>query len=155
MTDNLSVFWQNNERARALFYELLDRAQREEYDDDFLARLAAYREAGGDAAHADIFAAQYLFYEGDAETALVCAERAYRRRPVNYEVWKLLAEVYTRQGRTTDALTMPTDCISPPNSPPTSCDAPVRRGSTAFPSRSASAILPRWSRCVQQERKRV
>ena len=106
MTDNLSVFWQNNERTHALFYELLDRAQREEYDDDFLARLAAYREAGGDAAHADIFAAQYLFYEGDAETALVCAERAYRRRPVNYEVWKLLAEVYTRQGRTTDALTM-------------------------------------------------
>ena len=47
MTDNYEVFWQNNERARALFYDLLGRAQREEYDDDFLAALAAYREAGG------------------------------------------------------------------------------------------------------------
>ena len=106
MTDDFSTFWQNNERARNLFYELLERSERAAYDDDFLALLAAYREAGGTAAHADIFAAQYLLHEGDAETAHICAARAYRCRPVNYEVWKLLAELYMRLGRTTDALTM-------------------------------------------------
>ena len=45
MTDDFSVFWQNDERARTLFYELLERSERAAYDDDFLARLAAYREA--------------------------------------------------------------------------------------------------------------
>ena len=45
MTDDLSTFWQNNERARTLFYDLLARAERDAYDDDFLALLAAYRQA--------------------------------------------------------------------------------------------------------------
>ncbi len=106
MTDNYEVFWQNDERARALFYDLLDRAQREEYDDDFLARLAAYREAGGDAAHADVFAAQYLLYEGDAETACICAERAYAQRGANGAVWDVLARAYKELGRYADALIM-------------------------------------------------
>ncbi len=106
MTDNLSVFWQNNERARALFYDLLDRTQRNAYDDDFLARLAAYREAGGDAVHADIFAAQYLLYEGDAESAALCGERAYKKRPTSLAVCKVLACTYTALCRPTDALVM-------------------------------------------------
>ena len=112
MTDDLSVFWQNDERARTLFYELLERSERAAYDDDFLARLAAYREAecllrgGTDAPNADIFAAHYLLHHGDAQAALICAERAYALRPVNYEVWKLLAAIYVRLGRTADALTM-------------------------------------------------
>ena len=45
MSDDFSVFWRNNERASALFYDLLARAERGAYDDDFLAQLAAYREA--------------------------------------------------------------------------------------------------------------
>ena len=81
MSDDFSVFWRNNERASVLFYDLLARAEQEAYDDDFLAQLAAYREAGGDAAHADIFAAQYLLANGDAASAAVCAERARAKRP--------------------------------------------------------------------------
>ena len=106
MTDDLSVFWQNNDTAAVLFYELLTRAQHGAYDDDFLARLAAYRTAGGDAVHADIFAARYLLHEGDAENAIVCGERAYARRPVNLAVWKVLAAAYKEVGRDLDALTM-------------------------------------------------
>ena len=85
MTDDFSVFWQNNDTAAALFYDLLARSERGAYDDDFLAALAAYREAGTNPAHADIFAAQYLLHHGDAENARLCAERAYALRPVHNE----------------------------------------------------------------------
>ena len=43
MTNDLHVFWRNNEHASALFYDLLDRAERNAYDDDFLARLGRQR----------------------------------------------------------------------------------------------------------------
>ena len=112
MTDDFSVFWQNDTRLHDLFSALCERCERDAYDDDFLARLAAYREVecrlkgGADAPNADIFAARYLLHHGDAQAALICAERAYALRPVNYEVWKLLAAIYVRLGRTADALTM-------------------------------------------------
>ena len=106
MTNDFTIFWRNNERASALFYDLLARSERGTYDDDFLVQLAAYREAAPESERADIFAAQYLLHHGDAETATLCAERAYTKRPVNYEVWKLLAKIYTQLGRTSEALTM-------------------------------------------------
>ena len=106
MTDDLRVFWQNNDTAAALFYDLLARAQREAYDDDFLAQLAAYREAAPARERADIFAAQYLLAHGDAENAAVCGERAYRKRPVNYEVWHVLAKAYKVLGREFDSIAM-------------------------------------------------
>ena len=37
MSDDFSVFWRNNERASALFYDLLARSEQDAYDDDFLA----------------------------------------------------------------------------------------------------------------------
>ena len=106
MTDDFSAFWRNEEGPRRLFYDLLARSERGAYDDDFLVQLAAYREAAPDTERADIFAARYLLAHGDAETAAICAARAYRRRPVNYAVWKLLAEIYERLDRPVDALTM-------------------------------------------------
>ena len=106
MSDDFSVFWRNDERASALFYDLLARAEQEAYDDDFLAQLAAYREAGGDAAHADIFAAQYLLANGDAENAVICAERAFRLRAVEPALWAVLRRAYTATARYADALVM-------------------------------------------------
>ena len=106
MTDDLSVFWHNNDTAAALFYDLLARTQREAYDDEFLSQLAAYRTAGGDAVHADIFAAHYLLHECDAENAVLCAERAYENRPTDHAVWQLLARGYRMLGRHADALVM-------------------------------------------------
>ena len=106
MTDDLSVFWQNNDTAAALFYDLLARMQREAYDDEFLTQLAAYRTADGDAAHADVFAAHYLLHECDAENAVLCAERAYENRPTDHVVWQILARGYRMLGRHADALVM-------------------------------------------------
>ena len=106
MTDDLRVFWQNNDTAAALFYDLLARTRRKAYDDDFLAQLAAYREAAPASERADIFAAQYLLAHGDAENAAVCGERAYRKRPVNYEVWHVLAKAYKVLGREFDSIAM-------------------------------------------------
>ena len=106
MANDLTAFWQNDTHASALFYDLLERTERGAYDDDFLTQLAAYREESPDSERADIFAARYLLAQDDVENARLCAERAYRRRPVNYEIRKLLAEIYRRLGRTEDALTM-------------------------------------------------
>ena len=72
MTDDTAILCKNNTRASALFYDLLDRAERGAYDGDFLTQLAAYRTEGS-AEHADIFAAEYLCANGDAEGAIVCA----------------------------------------------------------------------------------
>ena len=106
MQDDFTVFWRNNQRASALFYDLLERSEHGAYDNDFLTQLAAYCEAAPESERADVFAARYLLAQNDAETACICAERGYRRRPVNYEIWKLLGEIYMRLGRTADALTM-------------------------------------------------
>ena len=106
MTDDFSVFWRNNERARILFYALLTHAASAGYDDDFLAALAAYREAGGTAAHADLFAAEYLLAQGEAENAALCGERAFRSRPVEPRLLDVLARAYAALGRYADALVM-------------------------------------------------
>ena len=112
MTDDLSVLWRNNERARDLFYDLLDRSERYAYDNDFLAALAAYRQAscpcgGGEGSpHADIFAARYLLHHGDAQMALVCGRRALRRRSVSHAAWDVLIRSYEALGRYGDALVM-------------------------------------------------
>ena len=39
MQDDFTVFWRNNERAYDLFQDLLARAAKNAYDDDFLASL--------------------------------------------------------------------------------------------------------------------
>ena len=106
MSEDCAVFWHNNEQASALFYGLLARAEQGAYDDDFLIQLAAYREAGGDAAHADIFAAQYLLANGDAANAVTCGERAFRMRPAEPAVWSVLSRSYHAAGRYADALVM-------------------------------------------------
>ena len=106
MNNDLTVFWYNNERSCALFRDLLDRAEQGAFDDDFLAQLAAYREETTDTAHADLFAAQYLLHHGDAETAIVCAERAYRTRPIQAALWTVLRRAYEAVGRWADALIM-------------------------------------------------
>ena len=106
MTDECTVFWRSNERAYELFQELLARAEKSSYDDEFLTLLATYREVQGTPVHADIFAAEYLLATGDAASAIVCGERAFRRRPVEPRVWDVLARAYAACDRYADALVM-------------------------------------------------
>ena len=102
MADDMA-FWHNKERARALFYDLLERAERGVYDDDFLAQLAAYREEAADAVRADIFAARYLLAQGDAEGAAVCGMRAHEKRPQSAAAWSVLAAAYRQLGNAAEA----------------------------------------------------
>ena len=104
MTDDFTIFWRNDEHASALFYDLLARSERGAYDDDFLVQLAAYREAAPESERADIFATRYLLAHGDAESAVICGERAYRKRSINLEVWKVLAAAYKALHREMEAL---------------------------------------------------
>ena len=106
MNNDLTVFWRNNEHSCALFHDLLDRAERSAFDDEYLTILAAYREADGTAAHADLFAAQYLLHHGDPETAVLCAERSYALRPIQAALWAVLTRAYEALGRWADALIM-------------------------------------------------
>ena len=106
MTDDFSIFWQNDERARALFYELYAKCDKNAYDEDYLTLLAAYEEAGGAAAHVELFAATYLLHHGDAENATRYGEQAYAQRPASHAVWSLLARAYRSCGRYADALVM-------------------------------------------------
>ena len=60
MQDGFTIFWQNNNRARALFDDLVARIHRNAYDDDYLAVLDAYQAESPDSAHFYILAAHYL-----------------------------------------------------------------------------------------------
>ena len=106
MQDDFTVFWRNNERAYDLFQDLLTHAKKNAYDDDFLAQLAAYRAESPESEKADIFAAQYLLHHGDVESAVICGERAYAKRPLNHEVLKILAVAYKALHREMDSLVM-------------------------------------------------
>ena len=103
MTDDLTVFWHNSERTYELFQDLLTRSERGAYDDDFLAQLAAYRAAAPDSERADIFAARYLLAQGDAENALLCAERAQEKRPLSPALWSVLADTHSALANTLEA----------------------------------------------------
>ena len=104
--DDFSIFWYNDEHAQGLFSDLLARSEQDAYDDDFLMQLAAYREAAPTSERADIFAAKYLLHHEDAENAAVCAERAREKRPLNYEIWKILAVAYKALHREMDPIDM-------------------------------------------------
>ena len=106
MQDDFTVFWHNNDHAYELFYDLLARAKKAAYDDNFLAQLAAYRAESPESEKADIFAAQYLLHHGDVENAVICGERAYAKRPLNHEVLKLLAVAYKTLHREMDSIDM-------------------------------------------------
>ena len=103
MQDDFTVFWQNNDRAYALFQDLLARAENTGYDDDFLVQLAAYREAAPDSERADIFAARYLLAQNDPAGAALCGERAFRRRTMSTAAWNILAAAHRRLGNAADA----------------------------------------------------
>ena len=104
--DDFSTFWRNDTHAQGLFYDLLARSEQAAYDDDFLMQLAAYRKAAPTSERADIFAAKYLLHHCDIENAAVCAERAREKRPLNYEIWKILAVAYKALHREMDSIDM-------------------------------------------------
>ncbi|EKU71237.1 sulfatase-like hydrolase/transferase [Selenomonas sp. F0473] len=102
----MEQFWQNNDRARALFDDLLERSGRAAYDDDYLAVLDDYQKEAPDHPHLYVFAARYMLAHGDAAAAADYGERAFLLRPANHAVWDVLSRAYTALGRYDDALVM-------------------------------------------------
>ena len=90
--------------GKRLFASLLDRMERRQYDDDFLAGLVAYQAIYPASEKFDIFFARYALAHGNTEVALEYARAAEEKRPLNYLVWRLLAEVLTAHRETTEAL---------------------------------------------------
>ena len=81
--------------GKRLFAFLLAMAERGQYDDDFLTALVAYRERYLQSEKFDIFFAKYALAHGNTEVALEYARQAEEKRPLNYMVWQLLAEIFT------------------------------------------------------------
>lgn len=90
--------------GKRLFASLLDRMERRQYDDEFLAGLVAYQAIYPASEKFDIFFARYALAHGNTEVALEYARAAEKKRPLNYLVWRLLAEVLTARRETTEAL---------------------------------------------------
>ena len=90
--------------GKRLFASLLDRMERRQYDDEFLAGLVAYQAIYPASEKFDIFFARYALAHGNTEVALEYARAAEKKRPLNYLVWRLLSEVLTARRETTEAL---------------------------------------------------
>ncbi len=91
-------------KGKRLFASLLDRMERRKYDDDFLVELVAYQALCPASEKFDIFFARYALAHGNTEVALEYARAAEKKCPLNYLVWRLLAEVLTARRETTEAL---------------------------------------------------
>ena len=108
MQDDSTVFRCNNEHARALFYDLLERAERGVYDDDFLAQLCRLsRGGGGRRARRHLCCALFACAKRSQHLPSSAESAPISRRPVQTSlVWKVLADAYEGVGRTLDTITM-------------------------------------------------
>lgn len=84
--------------GQKLFAALEERAGKKRYDDDFLLMLIDYQRMYPESEHFDIFYGRYAAHHGNHAVALESAERAFRKRKVCLEVWKLLIECYLALG---------------------------------------------------------
>ncbi|MBR3456776.1 MAG: sulfatase-like hydrolase/transferase [Selenomonadaceae bacterium] len=91
-------------KGRDLFRALEQRAEEKAYDDEFLLFLIEYQRMYPESEHFDIFYARYAAFHGNYRVALEHAEKARRKRMVNFEVWKLLMECYTALGKMEKAM---------------------------------------------------
>ena len=72
--------------------------QKEQYDDEFLLLLIEYRSMYPESEHFDIFYGRYAFFYGNCKVALEHAGRAFKKRKVHPEVWKLFIDCYLALG---------------------------------------------------------
>ena len=99
-----------DETGRKLFFDLAKRAEQDRYDDDFLLLLIEYRNMYPDSEHFDLFYGRYAAFHGNHGLALEHAQKAYRKRTVNFEVWKLLAKCYVALGQPEKAMPFQAYC---------------------------------------------
>ena len=86
------------------FLELLRKAGRHEFDDEYLNLAIAYRDVAPQPERFWVFYAWYALAHGNYEVALEGAEKARQIRQVNGVIWKLLVTCYTHFGRHMEAV---------------------------------------------------
>ena len=101
-----------DEAGRQLFFDLAKRAEQDRYDDEFLQMLIEYREMYPSSEHFDLFYGRYAAFHGNHKVALEYAQKAYRKRKVNLEVWKLLAKCYEALGQPEKAMQFRAYCCN-------------------------------------------
>lgn len=101
---NKRQFPMGNAKGRQIFQRLLTMMEEGRYDDDFLAAIVAYREMYPASEKFEFFYARYALAHGNTEVALEYARAAEKKRPLNFMVWRLLAEVLLARGEATEAL---------------------------------------------------
>ena len=91
------AFWPAEEvDGLALFRKLQQKWEQKDFDDEYLALLAEYKEKYPESEHVDIFAGYFALHYGEVKEALKYAEAAWQKRKYNLIVWKLLIECYDK-----------------------------------------------------------
>lgn len=91
------AFWPAEEvNGLALFQKLQKKWEQKDFDDEYLALLAEYKEKYPESEHVDIFAGYFALHYGEVKEALKYAEAAWQKRKYNLIIWKLLIECYDK-----------------------------------------------------------
>lgn len=92
-------------RNQELFHKLLDYAGQEKYDDDYLQALIDFwqflpeNEVDG-----NIFYAKYALHHKNYAVAYEYGHKAYAKRKINWELWRVLREAAYHLGKLEEAL---------------------------------------------------
>ena len=89
---------------KSLFFRLLKKAERQEFDDSFLGLAVEYKKLDPDSERFDVFYGWYAAYHGAYSVALEAAKKAEEKRPLNLEVWKLISQCYHALKRPMEAI---------------------------------------------------
>lgn len=107
------AFWPAEEvDGLALFRKLQQKWEQKDFDDEYLALLAEYKEKYPESEHVDIFAGYFALHYGDVKEALKFAEAAWQKRKYNLIVWKLLIECYDKLNMTGEKIKFQGYCRS-------------------------------------------
>ena len=89
---------------KEIFLQLLEKADRREFDDSFLELAIEYQKLDPDSERFDVFYGWYALFHHAYPIALEAGKKAEQKRPLNFEVWKLLSKCYHAMGRTMDVI---------------------------------------------------
>ena len=90
--------------CKDIFLQLLEKVDRHEFDDSFLELAVEYRSMDSESEKFDVFYGWYALHHRAYLVALEAGKKAEQKRPLNFEVWKLLSKCY-------HALALPMEAI--------------------------------------------
>lgn len=91
------AFWPAEEvDGLALFRKLQQKWEQKDFDDEYLALLAEYKEKYPESEHVDIFAGYFALHYGEVKEALKYAEAAWQKRKYSLVIWQLLIQCYDK-----------------------------------------------------------